>query len=180
MEQIKGFEQRIAEKKASMGFMDEWGAFGYSLEEEEMMAEIADLRAALAAQSAAGVGGFLPTVRDLDRISIQFGADLTQMYTDTIKGVDYLQREFVMERLMQWRREWDENSNARPDLRQLAPTPADAVPAQAVQGEALSERDMIVARAIRDAIFCTGNSCTNDDDLRRALAAHHQQEGGKP
>lgn len=51
LRKIEGFESRIMRKKAQMGFMDEWGAFGYSLEEEEMMAEITELRAAMAAQA---------------------------------------------------------------------------------------------------------------------------------
>lgn len=44
-----------------------------------------------------------------------------------------------------------------------------------------SERDeapgnMVVARTIRDAILCTGNPCTTDDDLRRAMGGLVDQD----
>lgn len=35
----------------------------------------------------------------------------------------------------------------------------------------LTDAQIVVARAVRDAIFCTGNPCTTDYDLRRAILA---------
>lgn len=62
----------------------------------------------------------IATIRDLDRLGMQLGADLVNMHTDTIKGIDYLQRESVMRAVVAWRSAWNENSKKRKPIDRAA------------------------------------------------------------
>lgn len=59
-------------------------------------------------------------------LAMKFAADLVRMGSTTIKGTDYLPRDEVMARVIQWRQEWDSLAPARTALRASAGAPVSA------------------------------------------------------
>lgn len=72
-------------------------------------------------------------IKELSRISMSLAADLVQAASYTFQGHDYLDRDAVTERVMQWRTEWDATTDERAALLEAArraPAPvADDLPA---------------------------------------------------
>jgi hypothetical protein len=104
------------------------------------------IRALAARQAPAGVAkdrnADLATIRDLDAISMAFGARLAQMEGATIKGYDYLLRDAVMRELMQWRSAWDRNSASRAPIDRSARILPDGAVARDARTDAEVLRDL--------------------------------------
>lgn len=88
-------------------------------------------QAALASQASKGAG--VPdyahrAVTDMQSAAMRLAADLCQMEVETFKGLDYLQREPVMERVVQWRKERDKIMSVWTDESRAAPSPTQARP----------------------------------------------------
>lgn len=84
---------------------------------------IRDLRAALALAQAPSAPVAPDTVRDLDRIGMQFAAELCKLPVvgaSRARNVDYLARQDVMDLVVAWRAAWDKNSASRPPIDRAA------------------------------------------------------------
>jgi hypothetical protein len=73
------------------------------------------LRAEPASQHDANLAA-LRLVRELSRISMSLAADLVQGASYTFQGHDYLDRDWAMRRVMDWRAEWDATTEAQTEL----------------------------------------------------------------
>lgn len=58
----------------------------------------------------------LSLVQELSRISMSLAADLVKGADITVNGQDFLARMFVVDRVVQWRNEWDATAEARAEL----------------------------------------------------------------
>lgn len=68
-----------------------------------------------------GLSDALPVIRDLDAIGMALAARLAAIDVKFTKGErDYLLRDSVMREVVEWRRQWDKNSAARPDFAAVA------------------------------------------------------------
>ena len=80
--------------------------------------------------------GCLATIRNLDRISMKFAADLVHLPTvegSRKRNIDYVTRQDVLDLVVAWRGAWDKNSAQRlPIDRAALAQSAASVPAQAV------------------------------------------------
>lgn len=73
---------------------------------------------------AEGVKDALRLIHTLDGIAMRLCADLANMEAKTIKERDYLSRESVMQRVMQWRDQWDKTAPDRNAITALSRRPA--------------------------------------------------------
>jgi len=90
---------------------------------------LADAEAAVRAaskNSGNGLPDALRLINDLSRISMSLAADLVKGADYTFKGHDYLDRNAVVDRVMQWRSEWDALAPARAALAPQRSTGSDA------------------------------------------------------
>jgi hypothetical protein len=99
-------------------------------------------------------------VKELSRISMSLAADLVKGADYTFQGHDYLDRNFVCERVMQWRREWDATDAERTALLEAARR---SVPPAA--GELPPLRELI--QCARDAV----------DDMREWMQTYGESSG---
>lgn len=75
---------------------------------------LADAEAAV--RAASRMDDALRLINDLNRIAMSLAADLVKGADRTFQGRDYVTRDFVVERVMQWRTEWDALAPARAAL----------------------------------------------------------------
>lgn len=136
----------------------------------------------------------LATIRDLDRISMKFAADLTGLPVvegSRMRNVDYLVRHSVLELVATWRSEWDENSLQRMPIDraalQAAPVQPVTVPDGAVIKAAQALLDEHKAACLTDPMYALIEMADDDEeasvsaallaDLFRALNAAPSAQG---
>ncbi len=90
------------------------------------------------------------TVRDLDRIGMQFAADLCALPvvgTSDARNVDYLTRQDVMNLVVAWRAAWNKNSASRPPIDRAPDAPAGDLLANLIEAASILRSYEVYHRA---------------------------------